>query len=169
MSCRSLSFGFSESPMFFFFSSRRRHTRLTCDWSSDVCSSDLSEARREFRLRVVRIATMSPGPLMTCGKAGSGALNLAQAHVGSTPVSTTDWQGATATGADAYVAEGFELLSADRTPVVIRLRSARRNRTRPGSQLIDRGRAEGWVVVPTLATSSMGPGSGARRRGHAGH
>src|SRR6266480_5069531 len=27
--------------VFFFFSSRRRHTRLTCDWSSDVCSSDL--------------------------------------------------------------------------------------------------------------------------------
>src|SRR6266480_1014840 len=25
----------------FFFSRRRRHTRLTCDWSSDVCSSDL--------------------------------------------------------------------------------------------------------------------------------
>src|SRR5690242_21681789 len=30
---------------FFFFSSRRRHTRLTCDWSSDVCSSDLSLPR----------------------------------------------------------------------------------------------------------------------------
>src|SRR6266480_7176011 len=29
------------SDYFFFFSSRRRHTRLTCDWSSDVCSSDL--------------------------------------------------------------------------------------------------------------------------------
>src|SRR5690242_21352102 len=28
----------------FFFSSRRRHTRLTCDWSSDVCSSDLTAA-----------------------------------------------------------------------------------------------------------------------------
>src|SRR6267142_4506973 len=27
--------------LIFFFSSRRRHTRLTCDWSSDVCSSDL--------------------------------------------------------------------------------------------------------------------------------
>src|SRR5689334_23577661 len=27
---------------FFFFSSRRRHTRWNCDWSSDVCSSDLS-------------------------------------------------------------------------------------------------------------------------------
>src|SRR5437016_9848204 len=29
----------------FFFSSRRRHTRLVSDWSSDVCSSDLSASR----------------------------------------------------------------------------------------------------------------------------
>src|SRR5688572_33499658 len=29
----------------FFFSSRRRHTRFDCDWSSDVCSSDLGRAR----------------------------------------------------------------------------------------------------------------------------
>src|SRR3989475_5157659 len=29
--------------IFFFFSSRRRHTRFDCDWSSDVCSSDLPE------------------------------------------------------------------------------------------------------------------------------
>src|SRR6266567_8770589 len=29
---------------FFFFSSRRRHTRFDCDWSSDVCSSDLGQA-----------------------------------------------------------------------------------------------------------------------------
>src|SRR3989475_7697397 len=28
--------------VYFFFSSRRRHTRFDCDWSSDVCSSDLS-------------------------------------------------------------------------------------------------------------------------------
>src|SRR5690242_21635628 len=31
----------------FFFSSRRRHTRLTCDWSSDVCSSDLYSASHD--------------------------------------------------------------------------------------------------------------------------
>src|SRR6266567_352449 len=31
---------------FFFFSSRRRHTIFDCDWSSDVCSSDLAGARR---------------------------------------------------------------------------------------------------------------------------
>src|SRR5256886_11641541 len=30
------------SSVFFFFSSRRRHTRFDCDWSSDVCSSDLN-------------------------------------------------------------------------------------------------------------------------------
>src|SRR2546430_14850355 len=29
--------------LFFFFSSRRRHTRFDCDWSSDVCSSDLDD------------------------------------------------------------------------------------------------------------------------------
>src|SRR2546430_9105326 len=31
---------------FFFFSSRRRHTRFDCDWSSDVCSSDLRSSIR---------------------------------------------------------------------------------------------------------------------------
>src|SRR5207302_2888252 len=30
---------------FFFFSSRRRHTSFSRDWSSDVCSSDLRPAR----------------------------------------------------------------------------------------------------------------------------
>src|SRR5690348_18445255 len=38
----------------FFFSSRRRHTRWTGDWSSDVCSSDLApgavQARAEYDL-----------------------------------------------------------------------------------------------------------------------
>src|SRR3989475_8483200 len=31
----------TRQSCFFFFSSRRRHTRFDCDWSSDVCSSDL--------------------------------------------------------------------------------------------------------------------------------
>src|SRR2546430_8715749 len=33
---------------FFFFSSRRRHTRFDCDWSSDVCSSDLGIVAGNF-------------------------------------------------------------------------------------------------------------------------
>src|SRR5438270_7765761 len=32
---------FNICAALFFFSSRRRHTRFDCDWSSDVCSSDL--------------------------------------------------------------------------------------------------------------------------------
>src|SRR5437016_1538552 len=50
---RSLGFGstardltpYSDSLSLFFFSSRRRHTRLVSDWSSDVCSSDLTYPR----------------------------------------------------------------------------------------------------------------------------
>src|SRR3989475_1279504 len=41
---------------FFFFSSRRRHTRFDCDWSSDVCSSDLVLAdmkRQKIHLAIV--------------------------------------------------------------------------------------------------------------------
>src|SRR2546430_15398557 len=32
---------YDKNAFVFFFSSRRRHTRFDCDWSSDVCSSDL--------------------------------------------------------------------------------------------------------------------------------
>src|SRR2546426_8247309 len=41
-----------EVGFIFFFSSRRRHTRLQGDWSSDVCSSDLNTASttRQYHL-----------------------------------------------------------------------------------------------------------------------
>src|SRR6266550_7731256 len=42
----------SELYSFFFFSSRRRHTRCSRDWSSDVCSSDLILTPNEARKRV---------------------------------------------------------------------------------------------------------------------
>src|SRR5256886_11980295 len=42
---------------FFFFSSRRRHTRFDCDWSSDVCSSDLGG--RDRLCRADRAARLS--------------------------------------------------------------------------------------------------------------
>src|SRR2546430_3554966 len=38
---RELTSAWANCVCFFFFSSRRRHTRFDCDWSSDVCSSDL--------------------------------------------------------------------------------------------------------------------------------
>src|SRR2546430_13127963 len=38
----------------FFFSSRRRHTRFDCDWSSDVCSSDLDTDGQAAQVRQVK-------------------------------------------------------------------------------------------------------------------
>src|SRR2546426_8274269 len=46
--------------LFFFFSSRRRHTRLQGDWSSDVCSSDLTG--RRYASSRWRRATIAPPP-----------------------------------------------------------------------------------------------------------
>src|SRR2546430_12481140 len=43
---------------FFFFSSRRRHTRFDCDWSSDVCSSDLFA--EEKRSGTIELLVTSP-------------------------------------------------------------------------------------------------------------
>src|SRR5207247_6480009 len=53
--------------VFFFFSSRRRHTRSTRDWSSDVCSSDLlrsllSSACRERSSRFGLLFGGGPAP-----------------------------------------------------------------------------------------------------------
>src|ERR1019366_1767767 len=45
---------------FFFFSSRRRHTRLVSDWSSDVCSSDLTSITRAHDKDRTRRASRQP-------------------------------------------------------------------------------------------------------------
>src|SRR5256885_4799609 len=46
---------------FFFFSSRRRHTRLQGDWSSDVCSSDLPVELREV-VTIKSLVALPPPP-----------------------------------------------------------------------------------------------------------
>src|SRR2546422_9974112 len=47
--------------LFFFFSSRRRHTRCSRDWSSDVCSSDLLHRRIKSNVQHQRQAAAVPG------------------------------------------------------------------------------------------------------------
>src|SRR5690606_40031331 len=54
----------------FFFSSRRRHTRFSRDWSSDVCSSDLEELSFvEFRPGTAELTEASVRRLETIAKA----------------------------------------------------------------------------------------------------
>src|SRR5207247_4605901 len=60
---------------YFFFSSRRRHTRSTRDWSSDVCSSDLASAvRQPLRHRID--VPLRPRTLLAFAKQLANALVL---------------------------------------------------------------------------------------------
>src|SRR5437763_6871043 len=52
--CSSFAYSHFDSYSFFFFSSRRRHTRYIGDWSSDVCSSDLSASNGSSLLLLMR-------------------------------------------------------------------------------------------------------------------
>src|SRR3989454_4164521 len=47
--------------LLFFFSSRRRHTRLQGDWSSDVCSSDLYRWRKTITYLTLAIGVLVIG------------------------------------------------------------------------------------------------------------
>src|SRR5882672_1709178 len=48
--------------IFFFFSSRRRHTISLCDWSSDVCSSDLHLDKNNTFLFSLNMGGSAPQP-----------------------------------------------------------------------------------------------------------
>src|SRR2546422_1812896 len=70
---------------FFFFSSRRRHTRCSRDWSSDVCSSDLTEG---FLRLGSNAPTLGASPL-----AWAGCSNAAEGVVvGAGTVSGNPWE-----------------------------------------------------------------------------
>src|SRR5690606_30217812 len=58
------SCGVRRAAVIFFFSSRRRHTRFSRDWSSDVCSYDLADLRR-----VLQAAGLRAGQVERRGRA----------------------------------------------------------------------------------------------------
>src|SRR2546430_5109325 len=69
-----------DEARFVFFSSRRRHTRFDCDWSSDVCSSDLkptplSKEEVEHILEQVKTAAEKPKPKYTFEKGDQVRIN----------------------------------------------------------------------------------------------
>src|SRR5690606_40097903 len=69
----------------FFFSSRRRHTRFSRDWSSDVCSSDLGHAAAVVSDGTINITSNVDSQLYTWSKAAMGV--MAQSAGG--PISVT--------------------------------------------------------------------------------
>src|SRR5690348_18458285 len=71
--------------VFFFFSSRRRHTRWTGDWSSDVCSSDLLQWARAASSRCSRSSESCwPGWPTPGGKARSDGVTGLLLRAGAT-------------------------------------------------------------------------------------
>src|SRR5216684_1537730 len=68
----------------FFFSSRRRHTRCSRDWSSDVCSSDLRGFALEscgFALYVVALALAPLSIVQSVAAGGIGVLAYVSARM----------------------------------------------------------------------------------------
>src|SRR5256885_7814528 len=105
----------------FFFSSRRRHTRLQGDWSSDVCSSDLpavvvhahtaSSYANGFANEpalVERLASLAGVPAVTA----AGAVRAALQHLGVKRVALgTPYQESVSRQGRAYwEAAGFEIV-----------------------------------------------------------
>src|SRR3712207_9378261 len=65
---------------FFFFSSRRRHTRYWRDWSSDVCSSDLTwrpatSTVRSIGTQAIGTSAFTPGTLVVTISTSDGPLS----------------------------------------------------------------------------------------------
>src|SRR5690606_39362386 len=65
-----------------FFSSRRRHTRFSRDWSSDVCSSDLVAAAREKHAAIQAAKLQAAAPVV---QALPQATPLVDAHTSTQP------------------------------------------------------------------------------------
>src|SRR5262249_59582469 len=95
----------------FFFSSRRRHTRLVSDWSSDVCSSDLT---REFGVRLALGATPSDLTRMVLrhgtSLVGTGTVLGLAGALGAARLLGGILYGVTATDWPTYVAAAAGLL-----------------------------------------------------------
>src|SRR2546430_13699942 len=81
----------------FFFSSRRRHTRFDCDWSSDVCSSDLSRCLRkddeiDRRLELAELRQHAADALHVGGVLALGGADLGDGEAGHGCGGKVDWE-----------------------------------------------------------------------------
>src|SRR2546430_3011624 len=113
-----MSYGVCVALRTFFFSSRRGNTRFDCDWSSDVCSSDLYGGAQEFYKVVPDLAAF--------GKVVAGGFPLAciagpaaiMRHFDAALEGTPDyvWQAGTFNGNAIAAAAGLATLAELRKP-----------------------------------------------------
>src|SRR2546426_4236298 len=140
---------------FFFFSSRRRHTRLQGDWSSDVCSSDLTRPRIQVDLALS--ALLNPGVPIISGispRGGPGGKSLTVTLHGRTVE-----PGATASfGADVTVTS-MTVVSSTQLSVALAIAATANpgprdvTVTNPGGQTVTR--AGGFTVLPPPPAISL--------------
>src|SRR2546429_4304275 len=80
----------------FFFSSRRRHTRCSRDWSSDVCSSDLHVSTKPRQRRTgamaAAIASLIAVPMIASAPAAFGAVDVVSTCQQTGTIDTPDGQ-----------------------------------------------------------------------------
>src|SRR5690625_3787808 len=93
----------SSSADLFFFSSRRRHTRWPRDWSSDVCSSDLSS------FAAAKTATAAPAGAQ---QVADTAESVTEEEAPATAVATVEpgaYEGSVVPLADGSAPEGYTI------------------------------------------------------------
>src|SRR5688572_15907218 len=136
--------------VFFFFSSRRRHTRFDCDWSSDVCSSDLRFEAGPFDLEMIHVSHSIPDACAIAATTDLGTVILTGDYkFDQTPV---DGPPTDAARLAELGREGVLLLCGDST-------NADRRGTAPSEASVGPvlqeviGRAPGRVVVTSFASN----------------
>src|SRR5260370_27968678 len=170
--------------MCFFFSSRRRHTRFKCDWSSDVCSSDLAEsiaasiersrsavrarARGEKPLRVLFVCgfdplvVAGPGSFTTELLSDAGAVNAAESA--TAPYQTYSAESAIRSHPDVVIVAADDVSGEEKFAQLPGLKEARWVRLRskdllhPGPSL-SRGIEELFNLIHPQPPKSTGQGA----------
>src|ERR671937_1811945 len=92
--------------MIFFFSSRRRHTRLQGDWSSDVCSSDLLVSGYAFHTTASNADRIAAQIVSGIGFIGGGAILKERGSIKGLTTAAGLWTAAAlgmAAGAGLYI------------------------------------------------------------------
>src|SRR2546422_7033175 len=108
----------------FFFSSRRRHTRCSRDWSSDVCSSDLA-AGANGKLAVLASTPLEPAEVFALDGTTLRPLSrqndawLSRVRLG--PVEPISFKSRDGTAINGFVVKPPDFVAGKRYPTILRI------------------------------------------------